>query len=196
LEFIRLSVALAGTSLVGCGDDGGGDDTGTDSGGGDSGGGDSGGGDTGSGDSGGGDTGGGDSGGGDSGGGDSGAGDASADATADAGSMCSGDTIEADISNNHMHTLSIPVADIVAGVDKDYVTGGTTGHCHVVTITAADFAALRAGDTVRVVSCNNTEHEYALSCVDSPTAADPAPTCGGSDEGRYTGTCTGDTFTP
>lgn len=111
---------------------------------------------------------------------------------------CSGDVIVADISNNHdsgPHELEIPVADIVAGVERDYVTGGTTGHCHVVTITAAQFAMLREGGTIRVVSCNNTEHEYALSCAGPVTAGDPAAACGGSDDGRGEG-CTGETFTP
>ncbi len=110
---------------------------------------------------------------------------------------CSGDVIVADVSQNHGHTLEIPVADIVAGVEKTYVTGGTTGHCHVVTLTAADFAMLQAGGEVRVVSCNNTEHEYALSCAGTVTANDPAPTCGTSEEGRYPmGMCSGETFTP
>ena len=110
--------------------------------------------------------------------------------------MCAGNAIEADVSQNHGHTLTIPVADIMAGTEKQYVTGGTTTHCHVVTLTAEDFATLQAGGVGRVYSCNNTEHEYALSCVADVTAGDPAPVCGDSNEGRYRGECTGDTFTP
>jgi len=183
--FLQLTVATVGAKLIGCGDDDGparpdlGGDTDMGSGGTDMGGGgtDMGGGGV--------DMGGG--GGTDMGGG----GDTDMGA-----SMCSGAVIVADISNNHDHSLEIPVADIMAGTEKQYVTGGTTTHCHVVTITAADFATLRAGGEVRVVSCNNTEHEYALSCAGSVTANDPAPTCGTSNEGRYTDGCTGDTFTP
>ena len=141
----------------------------------------------------GGDDAGGDDAGGDDAGGDAGGDDAGSD---DAGGGCSGDTITAAVSNNHGHTLSIPVADILAGEEKSYVTGGVTTHCHIVTLTAADFATLQSGGEVRVVSCNNTEHEYALSCAGMIMAGDPAPTCGTSNEGRFMGTCTGDTFTP
>ncbi len=180
--FLQLTLVGVGAKLVGCGDDDG--PAGPDLGGGDTDMGGGGGTDMG---------GGGDTdmgGGGDTdmgGGGDTDMGEAS---------MCSGDVIVADISNNHDHSLEIPVADIMAGTERQYVTGGTTGHCHVVTLTADDFATLRAGGEVRVVSCNNTEHEYALSCAGSVTANDPAPTCGSSSEGRFTGGCTGDTFTP
>jgi hypothetical protein len=189
LEFLKVTLALAGASVVGCGDDSTPSDAAADTGGGGDGGGPDGSpdatpdgsADTGTPP--------------DTGAGDGGS-DGGRDAATDGGSACSGDDIEADVSNNHGHILTIPVADIVAGVDKDYVTGGTTTHCHVVTVTSADFAMLRSGGVVRVVSCNNTEHEYALSCASMPTAMDPAPTCGSSDEGRYMGTCTGDTFTP
>lgn len=182
---MKVGLALAGAHLVGCGDDDGADSGPVD------GGSDAGMADTGA--DAGGDAGGDDAG--DDAGGDAGA-DAGSDTGADAGEMCSGDAISADVSDNHGHELTIPVADILAGTEKTYVTGGVTSHCHMVTLTVADFAALQAGETVRVVSCNNTEHEFALSCVAMPTAEDAAPTCGGSDEGRFTGTCTGDTFSP
>ena len=180
-QFLRFSLALVGAKLVGCGDDTG--PAGPDAGGPDP--------DLGSGS--------------DLGspadlgsGLDSGpdpvdAGDEEVDMSS--GDVCSGDTVVADVSQNHGHTLEIPVADIVAGVEKQYVTGGTTGHCHVVTLTAADFATLQSGGEVRVVSCNNTEHEYALSCAGTVVAGDPVPTCGSSNDGRASG-CTGETFTP
>ena len=53
-----------------------------------------------------------------------------------------------------------------------------------MTVTAADFATLRAGGTVRVYSCNFTDHEYALSCASAPTANDPTPVCGSDDYGQ------------
>lgn len=182
--FLQLTVAGVGASLVGCGDDDGpaGPDLGrTDMGGGGI---DMGGGGT-------------DMGGGapDGGGGGPDLGEGDEDMGGET-SMCSGDVIVADVSQNHGHSLEIPVADIMAGTERQYVTGGTTGHCHVVTLTADHFATLRAGGEVRVVSCNNTEHEYALSCAGSVSANDPGPTCGSSDDGRFTGGCTGDTFTP
>jgi len=185
-EFLKITLVAAGAHVLGCGDD----DGGSDAGGTDAGRMDSGGDDAGGDDAGGDDAGGDDAGGDDAGGDDAGGDDAGED-------VCIGDTISADVSNNHGHELVIPLADIMAGEEKDYVTGGTTTHCHIVTLTAADFATLRSGGEVRVVSCNNTEHEYALSCAGGVTANDPEPTCDGSDEGGFpSGSCTGDTFTP
>lgn len=111
-EFLKISLVLAGTHVLGCGDDDGGTDAGTDTGGGD---------DAGAMDSGGGDDAGeDDAGGDDAGGDDAGADDAGGDDAGEA--MCSGDSIEADVSNNHGHTLTIPIADIIAGEERQYVT--------------------------------------------------------------------------
>ena len=41
----------------------------------------------------------------------------------------------------------------------------------------------QSGGTVRVYSCNFTDHEYALSCVAPPTANDPTPICGTDNYG-------------
>ncbi len=89
-------------------------------------------------------------------------------------------------SESHTHTLSVPVADIIAGTEQTYSTGNANPgpHCHQVTITAADFTTLQTGGTVRVYSCNFTEHEYVLSCVGTPVAdGDAADVCGSSDVG-------------
>lgn len=67
------------------------------------------------------------------------------------------------------HDLSIPVADMVAGMTKTYTTTGTT-HDHNITLTDADFAALRNGETVRKYVCLEEpkfiDHEFAISCAD------------------------------
>jgi hypothetical protein len=80
-------------------------------------------------------------------------------------------TIVAQISQNHGHALMVPIADVIAGVDKVYDTTGSAMHCHQVTITAADFTALQNGEVVRVKSCNLTDHEYVLSCAPNPPPA-------------------------
>lgn len=73
------------------------------------------------------------------------------------------------------HDLAVPLADVEAGIDKTYTTTGV-GHTHMVTITSADFAALKNGETVKLYTCfsnpANTDHEFVLSCADpnvSPT---------------------------
>ena len=85
-------------------------------------------------------------------------------------------TIVAAISANHGHALEIPLADIEAGVEMTYSAQGSAGHCHQVTLTADDFAALQAGGTVRKFSCNGGDHEYVLSCAADPPAPE-APDC-------------------
>jgi hypothetical protein len=89
--------------------------------------------------------------------------------------------IVANISMNHGHALSIPAADVTAGVDKIYNARGTSAHDHFVQVTAADFMMLRSGATVIKKSCNGGDHEYALSCG-TPTRQPGAPTCSTSDE--------------
>ena len=84
--------------------------------------------------------------------------------------------ITAAISANHGHSLEIPLADIEAGVDMTYSAQGTAMHCHEVTLTAADFATLKAGGSVTKHSCNGGDHEYVLSCA--PGAPQPGtPDC-------------------
>lgn len=67
------------------------------------------------------------------------------------------------------HDLSIPLADLQAGVNKTYTTTGM-GHTHSVTLTDVDFTALRNGETVKKYVCydnpNNTDHEFVISCAD------------------------------
>jgi hypothetical protein len=71
------------------------------------------------------------------------------------------------------HDLTIPLADIEAGIQKTYTTTGI-GHTHNVTVTADDFAALRNGETVKYYTCftnpGNTDHEFVLSCADPNVA--------------------------
>jgi hypothetical protein len=95
------------------------------------------------------------------------------------------------IAMNHVdapHYLTIPVKDIVAGVDMVYQTSSApTGppqtHSHYVKITAADFAALRAGMTITKKSCDSHEHQYGLRCgtmatVPTGTACSASDFCG------------------
>ena len=80
------------------------------------------------------------------------------------------------IIDNHLpsggdHALAVPPADVVAGVEKTYdIRGDNVGHTHTVTITAAHFGSLQAGDPISVLSSNNGpvgfghEHTVQLTC--------------------------------
>ena len=67
------------------------------------------------------------------------------------------------------HDVSVPLADLQSKAEKTYVSTGN-GHDHKVTLTAADFEALRNGQTVKKYTClqnpNFTDHEWVFSCAD------------------------------
>lgn len=91
---------------------------------------------------------------------------------------CMEAVIVAEISMNHGHSLEIPMADVEAGVEQTYDASGDSGHCHEVTLTAEDFATLRAGGAVTKYSCNGGDHEYVLSCApDPPMPGNPEAEC-------------------
>lgn len=94
-------------------------------------------------------------------------------------SCVAGGMLIAAVSNNHGHALEVPYDDVIAGVEMTYSAQGTAGHCHEVTITAADFAELAGGGSITLHSCNGGDHEYVLSCAAAPPAPGP-PDCNGT----------------
>ncbi len=69
------------------------------------------------------------------------------------------------IQGNHGHTLVVSLADVNAAVDKTYDIMGTSLHAHSVTITAADFAMIKAGTTRMVVSTTGGGHTHPVSVM-------------------------------
>lgn len=71
------------------------------------------------------------------------------------------------ITTNHNHAFTIPMADFLGNVNKTYTMNG--GHGHNVTVTAANFASLRAGGTVNVTStgggAGNHTHACTIKCA-------------------------------
>lgn len=67
------------------------------------------------------------------------------------------------ITDNHGHTLVIPVADLTSTVAMTYSIAGSAGHGHQVTFSPAQLAALRAGGTVTVSSTNVLGHTHDVS---------------------------------
>lgn len=64
------------------------------------------------------------------------------------------------------HVLTIPEADITAGVEKEYDIQGTSPHNHTITVTAAHFTMLQQNMSVVVTSSNDAAHthEVTISC--------------------------------
>lgn len=67
------------------------------------------------------------------------------------------------ITGNHGHALTIPEADLSSATDKVYSIQGNANHDHTVTLTAAQLAMLRAGQSVDVTSTNAGGHDHVVT---------------------------------
>ena len=67
-------------------------------------------------------------------------------------------------SGNHGHALVIPIADLDSLTDKSYSIQGTAPHDHSFTLTAANLARLKAGQTITVATTGVTlDHSHDVS---------------------------------
>jgi hypothetical protein len=67
------------------------------------------------------------------------------------------------IGANHGHSIAVPPADIVAGVDKTYNIKGGSAHPHTVVVSAAMFTMLKAGMAIMVTSSSDAGHTHAVT---------------------------------
>ena len=69
------------------------------------------------------------------------------------------------IVENHSHELTVTAEEVAAAVEVTYDIEGGGTHNHTVTVSAADFTALAAGETVMIESSMGTHlHAITLSC--------------------------------
>jgi hypothetical protein len=67
------------------------------------------------------------------------------------------------IAGNHGHALTIARADLDATSNRSYDITGSANHPHTVTFTPAQLQALKAGQTVIVLSSTNAAHDHAVT---------------------------------
>ncbi len=67
------------------------------------------------------------------------------------------------ISANHGHSLRVPKGDIATAATKTYSIKGTATHVHQVTITAPQFAQLKAGQSITVTSSAALAHVHTVT---------------------------------
>jgi hypothetical protein len=67
------------------------------------------------------------------------------------------------IGSNHGHSLTVSKTDVANGVDKTYGIGGSSGHDHDVTITAADFTTLKNNNSIQLSSTSGDGHTHSVS---------------------------------
>jgi hypothetical protein len=98
------------------------------------------------------------------GGGDSGSGSG---AGFGGGCGASGTAIGSNHASPNAHTLSVPAADLRAGADRTYQTGGTADHVHDVAFTAAELLALTNGPITKTSgsagSVNFVAHTHSVT---------------------------------
>lgn len=101
------------------------------------------------------------------------------------------DRLVARIGRNHNHAFPIVAADVFAGVEKTYDISGSSGHRHLVTVTANDFLAAKRGERVRLASTKEGGHIHRLMLECVPLVDPPSRinVCdiqvGGKDEHEF-----------
>ncbi len=74
-----------------------------------------------------------------------------------------GPDISIQVQHSPNHTLSIPVIDIAAGVQKTYtLEDNGAGHTHQITLTAADFASLQKNNGIAEFSTQASGHTHSV----------------------------------
>jgi hypothetical protein len=92
-------------------------------------------------------------------------------------SMCGGEVFATSSGAEHVHTMTLPIADIMAGVTKEYESSNAVGHTHWIQLTEADFATLQSGGTVTKTTCSGGDHLFELSCGEELTASELPAGC-------------------
>lgn len=67
------------------------------------------------------------------------------------------------ISSNHGHSLTVPAADVNAGVDKTYNIQGSSSHPHTIMVSSSDFATLSMNNSISKTSTNNDGHTHSVT---------------------------------
>lgn len=74
----------------------------------------------------------------------------------------------ASITQNHGHTINVPVGDLTSSTAKSYAIQGTSMHNHTVVLEPQDFADLKAGLSVKKTSDTGGQthdHDVAILCA-------------------------------
>jgi hypothetical protein len=75
-------------------------------------------------------------------------------------------TPNAVISANHGHAVTVFRSHVTEGVERTYSIQGTSTHRHFITVTAANFADLQAGNPITVKSGGVSHtHDVSIACV-------------------------------
>jgi hypothetical protein len=85
--------------------------------------------------------------------------------TGGGGNACATTAPNETIGSNHGHVLTVSQADVAAAAAKTYSIQGTSAHDHMVTVSAASFATLKAGGTLNLTSTTVSSHSHTVTIV-------------------------------
>lgn len=78
---------------------------------------------------------------------------------------CDPDGVSTTIDTNHGHSLTVPLEDVIAGIEKIYNIQGTSSHNHTVTLSPTHFESLKQGELIQITSSRNGHtHIVSASC--------------------------------
>ena len=85
----------------------------------------------------------------------------------DANADCLANGTAVSIGSNHGHSLTVSKEDVQSGAAKTYTIKGTSGHDHSVSLTAANFTALKSNTSILLTSTNDNDHTHSVqvSCA-------------------------------
>jgi hypothetical protein len=67
------------------------------------------------------------------------------------------------IGSNHGHMLTVTFAEVDAGAAKTYDITGTADHSHNLSISAAQMAQIKSGQTLNITSTSGSAHTHTVT---------------------------------
>jgi hypothetical protein len=81
----------------------------------------------------------------------------------DGGELCSSDP-DVEITGNHGHVLTVPLAHVDAGTERSYDIRGNADHGHEITLSVDDWDRLRESGSVSINVSVPHDHTILLTC--------------------------------
>lgn len=76
---------------------------------------------------------------------------------------CLANGTNANISGNHGHAITVSKDDVSDGTEKTYAIQGSASHDHNVTLTAANFTALKNNNSIQVDTTSGSGHMHGIT---------------------------------
>ena len=72
-------------------------------------------------------------------------------------------SVGSSFDSGHSHSAEIPLTDLDSTASKTYDTSNSSGHLHMVTLSASQLETIKTGGSVTAQSTNNSGHSHQFS---------------------------------